>query len=127
MTSDKPLWTCPKCGAKFVIANTWHSCGRWTVESFLKDNGPTALQLFKKLNELVEGCGAFELAPTKSEVAFMVRVRFAQVKRLSERGMTVAFWLKHRIESPRFRRVDFIPPSNWIYTFRVVGLDELDD
>jgi hypothetical protein len=79
------------------------------------------------LNELVEGCGAFELAPTKSEVAFMVRVRFAQVKRLSERGMTVAFWLKHRIESPRFRRVDFIPPSNWIYTFRVVGLDELDD
>ena len=35
--------------------------------------------------------------------------------------------MKHRIESPRFTRVDFISPNNWVYTFRVAKLDELDD
>ena len=28
---NQPLWTCPKCGAKFVTKNLWHSCGKATL------------------------------------------------------------------------------------------------
>lgn len=27
---ERPLWTCPECGAKFVMKNLWHSCGKAT-------------------------------------------------------------------------------------------------
>lgn len=32
----KSLWTCPKCGRQFTNRNQSHSCGRYTVEDFLK-------------------------------------------------------------------------------------------
>lgn len=39
-TSD--LWECPACGKRFVNANTYHSCGRHTVEAFLAGKGERA-------------------------------------------------------------------------------------
>jgi hypothetical protein len=105
----------------------WHSCGPWTVEKFLEGKGVRAKQLFEAFTKLIEKCGPVQIAPAKTEIAFMVRVRFAQVKRLSNRGMTCAFWLKHQISSSRFKRVDFIPTGNWIYTFRVTATEQLDD
>lgn len=122
----RPLWTCPKCGAKFVTRNLWHSCGPWTVEGFLEGKGPRARELFDAFVARVGECGPFELAPTKTGVGLMVRVRFAGVKRVSERGMTCGFWLKRRIESPRFSKVELIPPRDYIYTLRITSPDELD-
>jgi hypothetical protein len=43
----------------------------------------------------------------KTRLAFMVRVRFAGMGAVSERGMSFPFWLKERIESPRFRKVEY--------------------
>ena len=126
-SQNKPLWTCPKCGAKFVTKNMWHSCGRWTVEKSLEGKGAKAKQFFNAFLELARKCGPYELAPAKTGVALMVRVRFAGVKAVSDRGMTSTFWLKQKISSPRFARVDLIPPDNWIYTFRVTSLEQLDD
>jgi hypothetical protein len=91
MNKEKPLWTCPKCGAKFVEKNMWHSCGRWTVEKFLEGKSAQAWQLFDAFVSTARKCGPFELALSKTEVAFMARVRFAQVKRVSDKGMTCSF------------------------------------
>ena len=41
--------------------------------------------------------------------------------------MVLGFWLKHRIESPRFSKVEFLPPSNWIYQFIATSHDDIDD
>jgi hypothetical protein len=30
------LWTCPKCGRRFVSRNLWHACGDYSVEGFLQ-------------------------------------------------------------------------------------------
>lgn len=38
-----------------------------------------------------------------------------------------AFWLKHRIESPRFRKVEHYGGDDWGYYLRVESLDDLDD
>jgi hypothetical protein len=29
---ERPVWTCPRCGARLVSRNLWHSCGRFTLE-----------------------------------------------------------------------------------------------
>ena len=35
-------------------------------------------------------------------------------------------WLKHRIASPRFTRVEYLPPSNYLSQFRITSEKELD-
>ncbi|MDQ1279502.1 MAG: hypothetical protein QG670_764 [Thermoproteota archaeon] len=127
LTQKKPLWICPKCGAKFVTKNMWHSCGSWSLESFFEGKGLKAREFFETLVSLTRRCGSFEFAPTKTAVYFMVRVRFAQVYRVSEKGMTFGFWLKRKIDNTRFSRVDYIPKNNWVYTVRITRREELDE
>ena len=127
LTQETPLCTCPKCGARFVTKNMWHSCGPWTLEKLLEGKAPKARMFFDTFVNLARRCGPFQFAPTKTAVYFMVRVRFAQVHRVSERGMTFGFWLRRRIDSPRFSRVEYIPRNNWIYTVRITTVEELDE
>lgn len=54
-TSD--LWTCPSCGKRFVTTNSWHSCGRHTVEQFMEGRGDTAWAYWNRLCEMVGRCG----------------------------------------------------------------------
>ena len=122
-----PLWVCPRCGQRFAGTNMWHSCGPWTVEAFLEGKGARARELFEAFVALVREIGPFELSPAKTRVAFMVRVRFAAVLRLSDRGMTCSFWLKRRIRSPRLRKIEHLNANDWFYEFRVASSEELDD
>lgn len=122
-----PLWTCPRCGARFETRNRLHSCGPWTVDMFLKGKGPKAHAFFNRFMEMAERCGPVTVSPLKTRVTIMVRIRFAAIQRVSEESVTVSFWLKRKIESTRFQRVDFLPPNKWLYTLRINSLDELDD
>ena len=72
-----PLWRCPKCGARFVTKNMWHSCGKYTLEALFSRSEPHVLPLFKKFAKMVKGCGPATMIPQKTRVVFMVRVRFA--------------------------------------------------
>ncbi len=125
--TDRPLWTCPRCGKRFVNRNTFHSCGRHTIEQYLEGKGPRARQLWESLVTLVERCGPFDFVANKSRIGFMVRVRFAGITNLSERGMTLGFWLKERIESPRFSKVEQYTPRDWGYHLRITSPQDLDD
>ncbi|MGH8951787.1 MAG: hypothetical protein ACRDX9_10205 [Acidimicrobiia bacterium] len=40
--------------------------------------------------------------------------------------MSLSFWLKQPIDSPRFRRIERLGADNWLYHVRVASLDELD-
>ena len=123
---ERPLWTCPKCGALLVTRNMWHACGDYSVERFLAGKGPLARALFARFEDLVRACGPVTVAPAKTRVAFMVRVRFAGVSRVSEQGMTCSFELRGRLESPRIQRVEQI--EKWfVHTLRFRSPDELDE
>jgi len=124
-TSD--LWTCPRCGKRFVIRNMSHSCGRHTVDAFMEGKGPRARAYWERLQEMVGSCGPYSLVANKTRLEFMVRVRFAGMDAVSERGMSLSFWLKRRLDSPRFRKVEHLGTTNWVYHLRVSSLDELDD
>jgi hypothetical protein len=105
----------------------WHGCGEYTVDGFFEGTPTHLRELYDAWVALVEEFGPFEQVPTKSRIAFMVRVRFAGVVRLRKDGLVCGFWLKRRIESPRFVKVEHLGRSDWVYRFVVRSEEDLDD
>lgn len=124
-TSD--LWTCPSCQKRFVTRNMWHSCGNHSVEQFMAGKSQTAWEFWNRLQEMVARCGPYSIVANKTRIGFMVRVRFAGISAVSDRGMSLGFWLKEQLASPRFRKVEHVGGRDWIYSLRIKSLDELDD
>jgi len=122
----KALWTCPKCGAKFVSKNLWHSCGEATLEEWKAGMGPRALELYDRFEALIAACGEYHIAPAKTRIAFMGRVRFANITSLSERGMTCTFALPAPLSGPRFAKVEEVVPDWWVQRLRITDAEQLD-
>ena len=123
---QKPLWTCPECGAKFVSKNIYHSCGRATLDDWKARMGPRARRLYDRFEEMIAACGPYHVGPAKTRIAFLGRVRFAGITSLSERGMTCTFALPHPLESPRVAKVEEVAPGWWAHRIRITQLDQLD-
>jgi hypothetical protein len=123
----RPLWTCPACGAKFVTRNTWHSCGRATLKSWKARMGPRARACYDRFEEMIAACGEYHVAPAKTRIAFLGRVRFAGITSLSEKGMTCSFALPRPLASRRFTRVEEIVPGWFVHRLRVTDAGQLDD
>lgn len=84
----------------------WHACGDYSVEGFLEGKGNRARELFDGFKRLIAACGPHEVAPAKTRVAFMGRVRFAGVNAISDQGMTIAFGLPRPMRHPRVRKME---------------------
>lgn len=123
---QKPLWICPACGQSFVTPRMWHSCVRRSVEDFFaghEDKRP----LYEAFLALVERFGPVTVNVSKTRISFQSRVRFAGVSGIRKDGIVCGFWLKRRIDSPRFSRVEHIPPGDFVYQFRLGDAGELDE
>lgn len=120
------LWTCPRCGARFVTRNTWHGCGDYSVDGFFEGKAPRLRELYDAFVAFIEEIGPFEQVPTKSRIAFMVRVRFAGVAWLRRDGLVCGFWLKREIRSPRFTKVELLGKHDRVYQFVLRDEGELD-
>jgi hypothetical protein len=64
---------------------------------------------------------------TKTRISFQHHVRFAGVAAVRKDALIAGFWLKRRIASPRFTSVQFIPPDNYVYQFRLTDASQLDE
>ena len=82
---------------------------------------------WNRLQDIVRDCGPYSIVANKTRIGFMVRVRFAGVSAVSDRGMSLAFWLKEKIDHPRFRKVEHYGGSDYGYHIRITSLDQLDD
>jgi Domain of unknown function (DUF5655) len=103
--ADLPdLWTCLRCGARFVTPNMSHGCGDHTVDGFFEGKPERLRSLYDALVSFVGRNGPFEQVSTKTRIAFMVRVRFLAVNRVRRDGLGFHLWLKRRIDSPRFTK-----------------------
>lgn len=122
---DHPLWSCPRCGVKLLSRGLSHSCGQFSVERFLAGRDARERALFRRFVALVAACGPYEVAPAKTRVAFLVKVRFASVNRLGPGGMDVHFVLPEALRSSRLRRVDRVGKL-FLHHLRVTRPDELD-
>jgi hypothetical protein len=111
---------------KFVSRNLWHSCGRATLADWKRRMGPRAWLLYRRFEHLISRCGAFHVSPAQTRIAFLGRVRFAGITRLSEDGMTCAFAMPYALRSRRFAKVKEVAPGWWSHELRVAepaGLD----
>ena len=127
MASDADLWTCPRCGARFVTRNMSHGCGEYSVDGFFEGRSPSARELYDALVRVLAELGPFEQVPTKTRIAFMVRVRFAAVNRVRRDGLACHVWLKRRIHSPRFTKVELLGRNDWIHHLVIRSEEDLDD
>jgi hypothetical protein len=88
--------------------------------------GPHARQLYTCFEEMIAACGEYHIAPAKTRIAFLGRVRFAGITSLSEHGMTCGFSLPHAVKSPRFVKVEEVVPGWWVHRLRVTDVAQLD-
>lgn len=124
--AQRPLWTCPDCGQKFVTPRMWHSCVTLSEDDFFKGReAPRAL--YRAFLAFVRAIGPVTVNINKTRISFQARARFAGVPRVTKDGLVCSFWLKRRIESPRFSRVELIPPGDHIYQFKLTDPTQLDD
>jgi hypothetical protein len=127
-TSSVPdLWTCPRCGRPFARPYQWHSCGRYSVESFLQGKSAGAIELVDRFAELVESRGRVTVAPAKNRIGFQARIIFAAVNRLNHDSLAAHVVLSRRLESPRLTRIETLSLSSHVHYFRITSLEELDD
>ena len=121
-----PLWACPKCGARFVSANIWHSCGRFRVEDLFAKSEPHVFKLFQKFRMMVRACGRSTMIPQKTRVVFNVRMRFAGAT-VRKSHLRVGLILERRLP-PDARLVDIesFGPRCHAHYFKIERADQLD-
>jgi uncharacterized C2H2 Zn-finger protein len=121
-----PLWRCPKCGARFVSRNMWHSCGRFAVEDLFARSEPHVLRLFRKFAKIVRECGRVRMIPQKTRVVFMDRVRFAGAYPRKS-YLLVGFALPRRLKSPRMKKIEEYAPHFIGHLTEIRSETDLDD
>ena len=126
LTNNKPLWTCPRCGHRFVSANIWHSCTSFTLDDAFARSTPDARAAFEAFVALIERCGPVEVIAQKTRIVIMGRVRFAGATVLRDRvRLNVA--LNRRVEAPWVERIDSYGERWNAHRFVVRSPAELDD
>lgn len=123
----RPLWTCPKCGARLVTRNMSHSCGFATLVDWKRRMGPRARALYDRFEALIAACGKYYVAPAKTRIAFLGRVRSAGITSLSEEGMTCSFSLPKPLKSSHIIKVEEVVPGWWIHRLRITEVSQLDE
>jgi hypothetical protein len=122
----RPLWRCPKCGAKFVTRNLWHSCGKFTLEALFAKSEPRVLPLFRKYAALVRKLGrGVEMVPQQTRVVFVDRVRFAGATPRKD-GFVTHFILGRPVVHARIVKHEFHPPHYHLSYVRVRSEADLD-
>ena len=124
--SARPLWQCPGCKREFVTPNMPHSCGRFSVEQFLKGKSHHAIDLYWQFSALAHACGPIKIAPAKTRIGFQVRMIFAAVNRLNDRGLRAHVVLTRRLEHPRFQRIEMMTPKCYVHHFTLQSIEDCD-
>jgi hypothetical protein len=122
----RPLWRCPRCGARFVTRNLWHSCGRATLKDWTAKMSPRARALYRRFVRLIAACGPYHVAPAKTRIAFLARVRFAGITHVAADAITISFALPRPLRARRFTKVEEVAPGWWAHRLRITDPKQLD-
>ena len=120
------VWVCPRCGARLVSRNLWHSCGQFTLEDLFARSTPETLELARAYIALLHSLGDVQVLPQKTRLVAVARVRFAGLHpRVSE--FIAGFALHRWLDSARvIRTVDYGP--RWrMHEVRIRHLPDLDE
>jgi len=123
--TERPLWTCPTCGHRFVSANIWHSCTRISLDEAFARSTPEARAAFERFAELAANCGPIEVLAQRTRIVIMGRVRFAGATVLRDRvRLNVA--LTRKLEAPWIERIESYGPRWNAHRFIVRTTADVD-
>lgn len=125
-TGKKALWTCPRCGHRFVTANIWHSCSRHDVDELFAHSTPMVRAAFDHMVELYERCGPIVVIAQKTRIVFMVRVRFGGCQVRRDR-LIAGIALTRRVDHPRWLRIEQYNDRWFAHRLEVRHPEDLDD
>jgi hypothetical protein len=104
-----PLWICPRCGARLVSRNLWHSCGTFTLEALFAKAEPSVLGLARAYVSMLHSLGDVQVIPQKTRLVCVARVRFAGLYPRRD-GFLASFALHRWLDSPRIvKTADYGP------------------
>jgi hypothetical protein len=94
-----------------------HSCQVVALSDHFVDS--TLRPVFDAYLEAAERNGPVTVNSTKSRITFQVRMRFAGLDTPRRDHLRAYVVLRRRRESPRFAKVEFIPPSYYVHRFKL--------
>jgi hypothetical protein len=121
----RPLWTCPKCGHRFVTKNLWHSCGRHTLASHFAGADPVIRRTFNRWRELARSNGPVTVYAQKSRIIFMVRLRFGGAT-VHKTWLDARLWLKRRPSHPLTHRLYDLGSLGYDFHVKLTSPDQID-
>ena len=125
VSRPKPLWTCPKCGHRFVTKNLWHSCVRVPLRTHFRGAAASLYPTYRAWAALARACGPVTIYAQKSRIVFQARVRFAgAVVRVGY--IDAGLWLRRRVAHPRLRRTESFGALGYGIHFRLVKPGDID-
>src|SRR5690242_4571873 len=113
------MWVCPKCKHKFYNTNQSHSCGRYSLDDFLKSKTEIAVKLFHHVIKEYQAIGDFELHPVKTRVALLTLMRFASINKIGKDYVDGHLVLVEPFEAECFYKVDNLSDRFFVHHFRI--------
>ncbi len=124
--AKKPLWTCPKCGRRFVSKNLWHSCSRHTLREHFSRKPVTLRRTFNRFVTIAKECGPVTVYAQKTRIVIQARVRFAGAV-VRKDWLDAGVWLKRRANHPCLHRTESFGPAGYGLHFRLEKPEDIDD
>ena len=113
------MWTCPKCGHKFYNKNQSHSCGNYSVDSFLNGKAEKAIDLFNYFISEYRKVGDFELDPVKTRVALLTKMRFCSINKIGKDFIDIHFVLTEPYNNTCFYRIENLADRFFVHHLKI--------
>jgi len=126
MAKKKELWTCPKCGHKFVTENIWHSCGKYDFDHLFTGKDPLVYEMFLKYKKMVESCGQVTCYPQKTRIVFQERMRFAGCQTRKNYLLCAMLLTKECPDNDKLIKIEKFGDKSYGHHFKMEQLDDLD-
>jgi hypothetical protein len=124
--SQHQLWICPKCGARLITRNLWHSCGQYTLEALFARSDPSVVPLAVQFVGILRNLGDVQVIPQKTRLVCVARVRFAGFT--PRKDHFVASFALHRwLSSPRVTRTQDYGPRWRVHFVPIRSAGDFDD
>ncbi len=120
------LWTCPVCGRRFRRANTYHSCGQYSLEQHFSGKDPIVRHLYDRLLETLQEIGSVTAYPVKTRIVFQAEVQFAAAV-IHKDWLEGYFWLRRQAMHSRIQRIEMGVFRDYGHIFRLSQPDDLDE
>lgn len=100
----------------------------WTTEDHLRDKPADGVAMYHRFIELVERCGPFTYAVSKTTITLKgTRRGFAGARPTGRGELAGYFDLQRSVGDPRVISVSPYTARLFVHQFRISTLDELDD